>query len=198
MWVTTKDGRQVNTDWFDKERQIATNKQEADERNGKSGAGSYTVYRAGDLSGASTGMVYFAMSREVAEKYAKPSSFKMQGKTYKTSLRQVNEYKLDLKNPLVVEGDDDMAAALSAYNQLYPDRKIEHSRDRKLIQYAKKDGFKVTGLNSMMLYLDTMNGRKLAEAGYDSIQYKTFNSKSHKRELSQIILLASAEQLKKG
>ena len=35
MWVTTKDGRRVNTDWFDKDRQIAENKKEADERNGK-------------------------------------------------------------------------------------------------------------------------------------------------------------------
>jgi hypothetical protein len=32
-WVTTKDGRQVNTDWFDKDRQINENKKEADARN---------------------------------------------------------------------------------------------------------------------------------------------------------------------
>lgn len=35
MWVTTKDGRQVNTDWFDKDRQIEENKKQADEKNGK-------------------------------------------------------------------------------------------------------------------------------------------------------------------
>ena len=29
-WVTTKDGRQVNTDWFDKDRQIEANKQESE------------------------------------------------------------------------------------------------------------------------------------------------------------------------
>lgn len=29
-WVTTKDGRQVNTDWFDKDRQIEANKQEGE------------------------------------------------------------------------------------------------------------------------------------------------------------------------
>jgi len=34
-WITTKDGRRVNTDWFDqKEEQIAKNQKEADERNG--------------------------------------------------------------------------------------------------------------------------------------------------------------------
>jgi hypothetical protein len=32
-WITTKDGRKVNTDWFDQERQIAESKKEADERN---------------------------------------------------------------------------------------------------------------------------------------------------------------------
>lgn len=35
MWVTTEDGRHVNTDWFDKDRQIAENKAEADNLNGK-------------------------------------------------------------------------------------------------------------------------------------------------------------------
>lgn len=35
MWLTTKDGRHVNTDWFDKERQIAENKVQAEERNKK-------------------------------------------------------------------------------------------------------------------------------------------------------------------
>lgn len=29
-WVTTKDGRQVNTDWFDKDRQIEASKQESE------------------------------------------------------------------------------------------------------------------------------------------------------------------------
>lgn len=29
MWVTTKDGRRVDTDWFDKERQIAQNRKQA-------------------------------------------------------------------------------------------------------------------------------------------------------------------------
>lgn len=33
MWLTTKDGRHFNTDWADKERQIAENKRQADERN---------------------------------------------------------------------------------------------------------------------------------------------------------------------
>lgn len=32
-WVTTKDGRRVDTDWFDKDKQIADNKKEADDRN---------------------------------------------------------------------------------------------------------------------------------------------------------------------
>ena len=35
MWLTTKDGRHFNTDWADKERQIAENKRQADELNGK-------------------------------------------------------------------------------------------------------------------------------------------------------------------
>lgn len=34
-WVHTKDGRLVNTDWFDKDRQIDENKKQADEKNGK-------------------------------------------------------------------------------------------------------------------------------------------------------------------
>lgn len=33
MWVTRKDGVVVNTDWFDKDKQIAENKKQADERN---------------------------------------------------------------------------------------------------------------------------------------------------------------------
>lgn len=34
-WITTKDGRRVNTDWFDKEHQIAKNKAQADIASGK-------------------------------------------------------------------------------------------------------------------------------------------------------------------
>lgn len=33
MWITTESGKHVNTDWFDKDRQIAANKAEADEKN---------------------------------------------------------------------------------------------------------------------------------------------------------------------
>lgn len=32
-WYTTKDGKHINTDWFDKENQITSNKSEADNRN---------------------------------------------------------------------------------------------------------------------------------------------------------------------
>lgn len=32
MWYTTKNGKRINTDWFDKDRQIAASKQEATER----------------------------------------------------------------------------------------------------------------------------------------------------------------------
>lgn len=32
-WITTKDGRHVNTDWFEKDKQIASNTKEANERN---------------------------------------------------------------------------------------------------------------------------------------------------------------------
>lgn len=32
-WITTKDGRHLNTDWFDKDRQIALNKKEAEKLN---------------------------------------------------------------------------------------------------------------------------------------------------------------------
>lgn len=35
-WLTTEDGRRVNTDWFDKDRQIAKNNVEADRLNGRS------------------------------------------------------------------------------------------------------------------------------------------------------------------
>lgn len=31
-WITTKDGRRVDTDWFDKEKQIANNAKEAKQR----------------------------------------------------------------------------------------------------------------------------------------------------------------------
>lgn len=34
-WFTTKDGRHINTDWLDKDRQIAENKKQADKMNGK-------------------------------------------------------------------------------------------------------------------------------------------------------------------
>jgi len=32
-WYTAKNGKHINTDWFDKDRQIEVNKKEADERN---------------------------------------------------------------------------------------------------------------------------------------------------------------------
>ena len=35
MWITTKSGKHINTDWFDKDRQIDANKAEADEKNKK-------------------------------------------------------------------------------------------------------------------------------------------------------------------
>lgn len=37
MWVTREDGVHVNTDWFDKDRQIAASKAEADDKNRSSG-----------------------------------------------------------------------------------------------------------------------------------------------------------------
>jgi len=32
-WITTDNGKHINTDWFDKDRQIAQNKAEADKKN---------------------------------------------------------------------------------------------------------------------------------------------------------------------
>lgn len=157
--------------------------------NSNGGAGEYTVYRAGDLSGASTGMVYFATDKEKAEQYAKPNSFKMQGKTYKTPRREVNEYSFNIKNPLIVEGDDDTTCAKRLYSKLYPGKDFKEE--------AKKQGKRITGLNSQMLYLDKANGEALRNTDYDCIQYKTYNSKTGSRTLSQIIIPADSELLKR-
>lgn len=157
----------------------------------------YTVYRAGDLSGGSTGLVYFAIDKDVADSYAKPSSFKMQGKIYKRPRRDVNEYEVKLKNPLVVESDDDVNCAIKAYNKLYPHRNIKNTYDEKLFEYAKQDGERITGTNSRDLYLDRANGKALKQSKYDGIVYKTYNFTTHKRQTSQIITLPTHKNIKK-
>lgn len=135
----------------------------------------YTVYRAGDLSGGPTGMVFYTTAKSVAEEYAKPSSFRMQGKTYKREARTVNKYDVSVKNPLVITNyGSDSSAALEAYRQLHSGRKVANVYDIKsLAKYAKEDGYagKITSHNARDIYVDWANAKALRSSKYDAIIY---------------------------
>ena len=103
-WLTTKDGRHFNTDWIDKERQIAENKRQADERNdisiskdnvsnfGKSGT--YTAYRSGDIFDSPMGYLSFGLEESQSYLYAEESG------------KPIEKYDIQIKNPYVLTGND--------------------------------------------------------------------------------------------
>ena len=182
---------------WDKERQIEASNKEAQRLNEQSsGAGKYTVYRAGDLSGGGTGLVYFAMDKQTADSYGKSRTYKSQGKTYKTGKRETKQYDIAVRKPLVVKSDDDVNCAIKAYNELHSKQKpIEGAFDKKLIEYAKRDGYKITGANALQFYLDKANAEAIKSSQYDSIQYLTYRNGGH--QLTQILIPAGSDILKR-
>ena len=180
-----------------KERQIAENKKEADEKNEKEDyVGKHTVYRAGDLSGSGTGFIYFATDKETADRYGKSHTYTSQGKKYTTGKRETKEYEVNVKKPLVVESDDDVNCAIRVYNRLHPNRQVTGVYDKNLMRYAKEDGYKITGGNALQFYLDKANAQAMKGSGYDALVYKTYNVKEHRHTYSQLIIPAGSVAIK--
>jgi hypothetical protein len=201
-WITANGARipiykGQSIDEAIKERQIEENKKIADKKNKKEDyTGKHTVYRAGDLSGGGTGLIYFATNRETAERYGKSHTYTSQGKKYTTGKRETAEYEVNVKKPLVVQNDDDINCAIQVYNTLHPDRCINGVFDENLFKYAKQDGEKITGSNAKMFYLDKANAKAIKNSGYDAIIYKTYNFKGG-FEYSQLIIPVGSKAIKK-
>lgn len=203
-WITTKDGRRVNTEWFDEDErkkyaQIEAAEKEAQERNHNPQAGTYTVFRSGDLSGGSTGLVYLA---------AGPTeSAKLQAERYSGRLKrkhEYQEYEVELENPLVIHAWDDGSAMVAAYNALHG---TSYTRGYEVYNAEVKLGHRgnipstARGMDETDMMIDEANGRALRASGkYDSIVYMTrTNTRINERGeevyiggepmLSQIIVL---------
>lgn len=201
-WFTSNGARipiydgQTRDEAF-KEFQIKANKAEADERNNQPEfVGKHTVYRAGDLSGGGTGLIYFATNKETADEYGKKYSFKFSGQTIKVPKRETFEYEVKVKNPLIVESDDDIHCAMKVFNQFY-NKQDDFKKFPGIGEYAEKHGGKITGINALQIWYDKANGAALKNSKYDAIIYKTYNFEQRKRTYSQLLLPVGSKAIKK-
>lgn len=128
-------------------------------------AGEYSVFRSGDLSGASTGVVFFsAGDRQDAILHTEDYS----GRYGRKGL--YSEYSIRLKNPLVVEAVDDDYAAITTYNKLH-NTNFRGMDD--VGEHMKSLGIKKRGLDARQMFLDRENGKALSKTKYDGIIYRT-------------------------
>lgn len=137
------------------------------------GPGEHTVYRAGDLSGGPTGMVFFAAGDEESAR------LHAEGYSGRSGRKHIYyEYKLNIKKPLVISSSDDSYAQLKAYNKLHG---TDYTQVRKwfadkpaLVDELKKNGLKKTDLDSIAIAIDKANCDALkSQKKYDSIIYVT-------------------------
>lgn len=112
-----------------------------DENFGK--AGTYQLYRAGNLS-APNGMIFLTPSIKEATYYADEDTNE-----------KFDKYHLEIKNPLIIEADSDIGAARKAYKEL-------HGKDFNAKELTSKAWQR----------LDKANASALMKSEYDSIMYK--------------------------
>lgn len=109
-------------------------------------AGTYELYRSGDLS-APNGMIFLSASLGESMRYGATSGHET-----------VERYQLKLKNPLVVSEDSDRDNVIAAWKALHP---------------GEDPGIKTSGLPARKWQqMDKQNAEALVDSPYDAIIYK--------------------------
>lgn len=108
-------------------------------------AGEYTVYRVGRIDETDSGGVFFGSYLEDIAKYSSVSYHKNE---------PIMEYRLNVQNPLVVDGDEEATTAENAYKALTAKR---YSLDKN---------------GNTWQVLDTLIDNSLNNSKYDAILYK--------------------------
>lgn len=122
-------------------------------------AGTYELYRAGNLE-APNGMIFLTTRPEEAAVYALVGDkTKLEGGGYRSERRKtIEQYKLTIKNPLVVDEGTDRNNIIKAWQILHP------GEDAKI---------KTSGLPAKQWQrMDKQNAKALENSQYDAIIYK--------------------------
>lgn len=127
-------------------------------------AGTYELYRAGNLE-APNGMIFLTTSPEEAATYAlMGTKTKLESGGYRSeSHKTIEQYSLNIKNPLVVSEDTDRNNIIKAWQILHP------GQDAKI---------KTSGLPAKQWQkMDKENAKALVNSPYDAIIYKKANGR---------------------
>lgn len=112
--------------------------------------GEYTLYRAGDVG--RTGFVFLTTDRSVADTYSQGGE------------RAVGEYKVQINNPLVIDGEGyDTVALRNAWIALHPG---------KTVQDYSKEIVKGGMTEAKWKKADKQNAAALLKSPYDAVVYK--------------------------
>lgn len=112
--------------------------------------GEYTLYRAGDVE--RTGFVFLTTDRSVADTYSQGGE------------RAVGEYKVQINNPLVIDGEGyDTVALRNAWIALHPG---------KTVQDYSKEIVKGGMTEAKWKKADKQNAAALLKSPYDAVVYK--------------------------
>lgn len=106
-------------------------------------SGEYVVYRNGSVG--SSGMIFLSPKKETADSYF-----------FSHNSENTKEYEIQLKNPLVIEGQTDVACITKAYNALHPEK--PHKGELTSSKWISYDKANASALNKNV-------------NGYDSIVY---------------------------
>ena len=122
-------------------------------------AGTYELYRAGNLE-APNGMIFLTTSPEEAAQYAfSGTKTKVESGGYISEMhKSIEQYSLNIKNPLVVDEGTDRNNIIKAWQILHP------GEDAKI---------KTSGLPAKQWQrMDKQNAKALENSPYDAIIYK--------------------------
>lgn len=115
-------------------------------------AGTYQLYRAGTID-VKNGFIFLSPDKDISNLYAHSTG----------EDREVNQYSVQISNPLVVNGEFDTVALRNAWLALHPDKTPQ--------DYVKKLGSK--GLTEKKWQqLDKENAAALKNSKYDAVIYK--------------------------
>lgn len=160
-----------------KDREIAENKKQADEKNGKSTV--YKVYRSGKTNFKDDDYpVFFAEDESYAREYSKDKN----GKD-----REFGEYELELRNPYIVEVKatesktwdekqetyyyhNEQAGPITAYNKIFG-TKYDHTKNNGVDEFLNWETAKSKRVK-MQQQRDREMLNEVRKQGYDSIIYK--------------------------
>lgn len=153
-WITTKDGKHINTDWFEKDKQIAQNKAEADDRNNKRPS-------TEDIDSAKVGTVfdnYGGLTKQSAYSDYHQSS----------SARNLNEALRDEK-----QLSDWQKTKVSVMDSKMQNITSPIQVDREVSpKYFNSLGFKIDPKSSVDTIVNNLQGKTFTDKGYASSSYK--------------------------